>query len=56
MVNHIYSPDWTKNIKTTIKSINKQDKKCCQCAVTVALNYEKIKKHPQGTKKLTFDK
>ena len=38
------SPDWIKNKKTTINLINKEDKKCFQYDVTVALNYEEIKK------------
>ena len=41
------SPDWIKNKKATINSINKKDTKCFQHAVTVALNHEKIKKDPQ---------
>ena len=35
------SPAWIKKTKTaTINSINKKDKKCCQCAITVTLNRE----------------
>ena len=34
------SPDWIKNKKTTINSINKKNNKCFQYAATVALNYE----------------
>ena len=33
-----------KNKKATINPINKKDDKCFQYAVTVALNYEEIKK------------
>ena len=36
-----------KNKKATINSINKKDEKCFQYAITVALNYEEIKKDPQ---------
>ena len=32
--------------KATINSINKKDEKCFQYAITVALNYEEIKKDP----------
>ena len=32
---YIDSPDWIKNKKATINSINKKDKKCVQYAVTV---------------------
>ena len=41
----IVSPNWLKNKKTTINPKN-NDHKCCQYAVTAALNYEKIKKDP----------
>ena len=41
------SPDWIKKKKTTINPINKKDNKCFQYTVTVALNYEEIKKDPQ---------
>ena len=41
IINYIYrlyidSPDWVKNKKTTINSINKTDNKCFEYAVTVA--------------------
>ena len=42
-VSYIASPDWIKNKKATINPINKKDNKSFQYAVTVALNYEKIK-------------
>ena len=38
---YIESPDWIKNKKLTINLINKNDNKCIQYAVTVALNHEK---------------
>ena len=44
---YIDSPDWIKNEKATINPSNKKDSKCFQYAVTVALNYEEIKKDPQ---------
>ena len=43
---YIDSPKWLKNKKTTINLKNKDDK-CFQYALTVALNYEKIKSHPE---------
>ena len=42
-VSYVDSPDWIKNKKATINPINKKDNKSFQYAVTVALNYEKIK-------------
>ena len=36
--------DWIKNKKVLINLINKNDNKCFQYAITVALNYEEIKK------------
>ena len=39
-------PVWTKNKKATINSIKKSNK-CYQYAVTVVLNYEKIKIDPE---------
>ena len=41
---YIDSPDWIKNKKKAINPINKKDNKYFQNAVTVALNYEEIKK------------
>ena len=46
---YIDSPDWIKNKKATINPINKKDNKCFQYAVTVALNFEEIKKYTQRT-------
>ena len=43
----IDSPDWVKNKKATINSINKKDNECFQYAITVTLNHEQIKKDPQ---------
>ena len=44
---YIDSPKWLKNKKVTINPQNEKDDRCFQHAVTVALNYEKIKKDPQ---------
>ena len=44
---YIDSPKWLKNKKTTINPQNKKDDRCSQYAVTVALNCEQIKDHPE---------
>ena len=49
---YIDSPDWIQSKKATINPFNKKDNKCFQYAVTVALNYEEIKKDPQRTIKI----
>ena len=49
---YIDCPVWVKNKKATRNLINKQDKKCFQWAVTVALNHEKTKKGPQRITKI----
>ena len=41
-----------KNKKVTINPISKKDDKCFQYALTVALNYEKIKKDLQRKTKI----
>ena len=46
---YIDSPKWLKNKKATINPKNNDDK-CFQYALTVALNFEKIKKDPQTIK------
>ena len=38
---YIESPDWIKNKKCTINPQNKNDNRCFQHAITVALNYKK---------------
>ena len=48
---YINSPKWLKNKKATINSKNDDDK-CFQYALTVALNYEQIKKDPQRISKI----
>ena len=49
---YIDSPDWIKYKKATIIPINKKDNKYFQYAVTVALNYEEIKKDLQKITKI----
>ena len=49
---YIDSPKWLKKKKATINPKNKDDK-CFQYALTVALNYEKIKKDAQRISKIT---
>ena len=46
------SPVWIKSKKATTNLINEKDNKCFQYAVTVTLNYEKIKKDPQTITKI----
>ena len=48
---YIDSPEWIKNKKATINP-NNNDNKCFQYSLTVALNYEKIKKDPQRISKI----
>ena len=43
---YIDSPKWLKKKKATINPKNNGDK-CFQYAVTVALNHEQIKSHPE---------
>ena len=43
---YIDSPQWLKNKKSTINPTN-NDYKCFQYAVTLALNFGKIRKNPQ---------
>ena len=49
---YIDSPDWIKNKKTAINSINKKDNNCFQYAITVALNHEEMNKDPQRITKI----
>ena len=49
---YIDSLKWLKNKKATINPQNKKDDKCFRYALTVALNYEKIKKDPQRISKI----
>ena len=48
---YIDSPDWIKN-KKAINPKNKNDDKCMQHAISVALNYQNIKKDPQRISKI----
>ena len=43
---YIDSPEWLKNKKATINPKNNEDN-CFQYVLTVALNYQNIKKNPQ---------
>ena len=47
-----YSSKWLKNKKATINPKNYDDGKCFQYALTVALNYEQIKKDLQKISKV----
>ena len=49
---YIKYPDWMGAKKVTINPINKKDDTCFQYALTFALNYEKIKYHPERTSKI----
>ena len=49
---YIDSPEGLKNKKTTINSKNNDDKSF-QYALTVALNYEQIKDHPERISKIS---
>ena len=46
------SPDWIKNKKATINSINKNDNKCFQYAATLALNHKETGKDSGRIKKI----
>ena len=48
---YIDSPKWLKDKKSTINPRNNDDK-CFQYAVALALNLDKINKHPQGMSKI----
>ena len=48
---YIDSPKWLKNKKATKNPKNSNDK-CFQYALTVALNYEQIKNHPERISKI----
>ena len=48
---YIDSPEWLKNKKATINPKNNDDN-CFQYALTVALNYQNIKKDPQKISKI----
>ena len=48
---YIDSPKWLKNKKATINPKTNDDKRF-QCAITVVLNHEQIKKDPQRITKM----
>ena len=48
---YIDSPKWLKDKKSTINPKN-NDKKCFQCAVTLALNLDKINNNPERISKI----
>ena len=48
---YIDSPKWLKNKEATINPKN-NDNNCFQYALTVALNYQNIKKYPQRISKI----
>ena len=49
---YIEAPDWIKNKKATINPQNKDDDKCFQYAITIALNYDKIENHSERVSKV----
>ena len=49
---YIDSPDWIKNKKAAINPKNKNDSKCMQYAISVALNCQNIKEDPQRISKI----
>ena len=48
---YIDSPKWLKNKKSTINPKN-NDYKCFQCAITLALNLDKINNYPERKSKI----
>ena len=48
----MYGFSWFDKKQAAINPINKVDNKCFRYAVTVALNYEEIKKDPQRITKI----
>ena len=48
---YIESPKWIKNKLSTI-NLKNNDHKCFQYAITLALNHDKINKHPQRVSKI----
>ena len=49
---YIDSPEWLKNKKVTINPQNEKDDKCFQYALTVALNYQNMKKNQERISKI----
>ena len=52
---YIDSPKWVKNKRATINPKNKKDGRYFQYAVTVALNHEQIKDHPERISKININ-
>ena len=50
---YIEAPDWIKKKKATV-NVENDDDKCFQYSVTVALNYDEIKKHQRVNKVKPF--
>ena len=49
---YIESPEWIQNKKATINPQNKDDDKCFQYAVKIALNYDRIENYPERVSKV----
>ena len=49
---YIETPDWIQNKGATINCQNYYGNKCFQYAITIALNYDEIKKHHQRVNKV----
>ena len=49
---YIEPTEWIRNKKATINPHNKDDDKCSQYAVTIALSYDKIGDHPERANKV----
>ena len=49
---YIESPEWIQNKKAAINSQSKDDDKCFQYAVTIALNYDRIGNFPERVSKV----
>ena len=49
---YIESPEWLKNKKATINPKNEKDDNCFQYAITVALNYQNIKRDQKRLSKI----
>ena len=49
---YIDSLDWIKSKKASVNLINKNDNKCFQYAIIIALNHEEIKKDPKRILKI----
>ena len=52
---HIKSPKWLAHKEATINLKNEEDNQCFQYAITIALNYNKIKKYVTKIEKIKQD-